>query len=102
MFEYTLDDGRCPRDMKMTGEQLHFATADEGRAWLEANHAGEDDAWLLISKKHAKTPSVGCMRRCKRRSVSAWIDSSMQPIDGERYALRFTPRRKTSKWSERN
>jgi uncharacterized protein YdeI (YjbR/CyaY-like superfamily) len=26
----------------------------------------------------------------------------MQPIDADRHAQRFTPRRKTSNWSERN
>jgi uncharacterized protein YdeI (YjbR/CyaY-like superfamily) len=31
-----------------------------------------------------------------------WIDSSMKPIDDEKYALRYTPRRKGSNWSESN
>ena len=88
--------------MKMTGEPLHFATAEEWRAWLGANHASEEDAWLLISKKHAKTPSVTLQQAMQEAICFGWIDSSMQPIDGERYALRFTPRRKTSNWSERN
>jgi uncharacterized protein YdeI (YjbR/CyaY-like superfamily) len=31
-----------------------------------------------------------------------WIDSSMKPIDDEKYALRYTPRRKGSNCSESN
>jgi uncharacterized protein YdeI (YjbR/CyaY-like superfamily) len=88
--------------MKMTGEPLHFATAEKWRAWLEANHASEEDAWLLISKKGAQTPSVTLHQAMQEAICFGWIDSNMQPIDEERYALRFTPRRRTSNWSERN
>jgi uncharacterized protein YdeI (YjbR/CyaY-like superfamily) len=88
--------------MKMTGQPLRFATAEEWRAWLEANHASEEDAWLSISKKHAGTPSVTLQEAMQEAICFGWIDSSLQPIDGERYALRFTPRRTTSNWSERN
>ena len=86
----------------MSEEPLHFATAEEWRAWLEANHAGAEDAWLSISKKSAKTPSVTLHQAMQEAICFGWIDSRMQPIDQERYALRFTPRRKTSNWSERN
>ena len=86
----------------MTGEPLHFATAEKWRRWLERHHATDDDVWLLISKKHAETQSVTLHQAMQEAICFGWIDSSMQPIDGERYALRFTPRRKTSNWSERN
>lgn len=88
--------------MKMTGEPLHFATAEKWRRWLERHHATDDDVWLLISKRNAETPSVTLHEAMHEAICFGWIDSSMQPIDGERYALRFTPRRKTSNWSERN
>jgi uncharacterized protein YdeI (YjbR/CyaY-like superfamily) len=88
--------------MKMTGEPLHFATADDWRRWLERHHATDDDVWLLISKKHAETTSLSLHQAMQEAICFGWIDSSMQPIDDERYALRFTPRRKTSTWSERN
>jgi uncharacterized protein YdeI (YjbR/CyaY-like superfamily) len=88
--------------MKMTGEPIHFATAAKWRAWLEQNHPTEDDVWLMIYKKHSETQSVTLPEAMQEAICFGWIDSSMQPIDGERYALRFTPRRKTSSWSERN
>ena len=88
--------------MKMTGEPLHFATAEEWRGWLEQHHAAQGDAWLTIYKKHSGTPAVTLQRAVEEALCFGWIDSSMQPIDGERYALRFTPRRKGSNWSERN
>ena len=88
--------------MKMTGKPIHFATAEEWRAWLEGNHSSTEDVWLMIYKKHAETPSVTLQDAMQEAICFGWIDSSMQPIDEERYALRFTPRRKTSNWSERN
>jgi uncharacterized protein YdeI (YjbR/CyaY-like superfamily) len=88
--------------MKITGKPIHFATAEEWRRWLEQHHTTNDDVWLSISKKHATTPSVTLQEAMQEAICFGWIDSSMQPIDGERYALRFTPRRKTSNWSERN
>ena len=88
--------------MKMTGRPIHFATAEEWRAWLEGNHSSTEDVWLMIYKKQAGTPSVTLQEAMQEAICFGWIDSQMQPIDGERYALRFTPRRKTSNWSERN
>jgi uncharacterized protein YdeI (YjbR/CyaY-like superfamily) len=88
--------------MKMTGQPLHFTTVDEWRTWLEANHATQDEVWLMIYKRHAETPSVTLTETVEEALCFGWIDSQMQPIDGERRAQRFTPRRKTSNWSERN
>ena len=86
----------------MTGEPVHFATAEGWRVWLEQNHATEEDVWLMIYKTRSGTPTVTLQQAMQEAICFGWIDSRMQPIDGEHYALRFTPRRKTSKWSERN
>jgi uncharacterized protein YdeI (YjbR/CyaY-like superfamily) len=88
--------------MNVTGRPLHFTTADEWRTWLEANHATQDEVWLMIYKRHAKTLSVTLNETVEEALCFGWIDSQMQPIDGERHAQRFTPRRKSSNWSERN
>ena len=87
--------------MKMT-EPLHCTTAEEWRTWLEENHATQDGVWLMIYKKHAATPSVTLEQGIEEALCFGWVDSAMRPIDGERYALRYTPRRKGSNWSERN
>jgi uncharacterized protein YdeI (YjbR/CyaY-like superfamily) len=88
--------------MKMTGQPLHFTTVGEWRTWLETNHATQDEAWLLIYKRHAETSSVTLTEAVEEALCFGWIDSQMQPIDADRHAQRFTPRRKTSNWSERN
>jgi uncharacterized protein YdeI (YjbR/CyaY-like superfamily) len=88
--------------VKLTGQPLPFRTSEEWRAWLEENHATAADVWLMIYKKHAETPSVTLQEAMREAICFGWIDSRMQPIDEGRYALRFTPRRKTSNWSDRN
>jgi uncharacterized protein YdeI (YjbR/CyaY-like superfamily) len=88
--------------MKMTREPIHFATAEEWRSWLERHQATQSDAWVMIYKKHSGTASVTVDQAVEEALCFGWIDSSMQPIDGKRYALRFTPRRKGSNWSDRN
>lgn len=88
--------------MKITGDLLAFATVEEWRAWLEEHHADEDGAWLTISKKGATTSSVALVPATEEALCFGWVDSAMQPIDDERYALRYTPRRKGSNWSAVN
>jgi uncharacterized protein YdeI (YjbR/CyaY-like superfamily) len=86
----------------MTGEPLHFTTAAEWRTWLERHHATQDEAWLMIYKKHTETPSVTVAQATEEALCFGWIDSFMRPIDAERYTLRYSPRRPGSNWSGRN
>jgi uncharacterized protein YdeI (YjbR/CyaY-like superfamily) len=88
--------------MKMTGDPIHFAAAAAWRTWLEEHHATEDEVWLTIYKRHATTPSVTLTEAVEEALCFGWIDSQMQPIDGDRRAQRFTPRRRRSNWSARN
>jgi uncharacterized protein YdeI (YjbR/CyaY-like superfamily) len=88
--------------MEMTGDPVPFPTPDAWRSWLEEHHASEDDVWMMIAKKHAGVPSITLPEAMKEALCFGWIDSAMQPIDGEWYALRFTPRRTSSNWSARN
>ena len=88
--------------MKPTGRPLRVRSAAEWRAWLEANHVQASEAWVEISKKHATTPGVSLVEATEEALCFGWIDSAMQPVDDERYVLRYTPRRKGSAWSEVN
>jgi uncharacterized protein YdeI (YjbR/CyaY-like superfamily) len=87
--------------MKIAGQPLHVRTAEEWRAWLQAKHDVEKEAWLIIHKKHAATAGVALEEATEEALCFGWIDSAMKPIDGEKYVLRYTPRRKGSNWSER-
>ena len=83
-------------------DPLDCANARVWRRWLESHHDTDDGAWLLISKKGATRPGVGLTEATEEALCFGWIDSAMRPIDDERYALRYTPRRARSNWSEVN
>jgi uncharacterized protein YdeI (YjbR/CyaY-like superfamily) len=88
--------------MKITGQPLHLTTAGEWRAWLQEHHAVEREIWLVIYKKHTLTPSVTFEAATEEALCFGWVDSFMRRLDDERYALRYTPRRKGSTWSKGN
>ena len=88
--------------MKITGQPLHCSTAEEWHAWLQRNHAVEKEVWLIIYKKHAATRSLTLEEATEEALCFGWIDSIMKRIDDEKNALRYTPRRKGSNWSEAN
>ncbi|MFC1925444.1 YdeI family protein [Chloroflexota bacterium] len=85
----------------MTG-QLYFANRDDWRVWLEKNHATEKEAWLAHYKKHTGKPGIPYEDAVEEALCFGWIDGLLRSIDSEKYALRYTPRRKNSIWSETN
>lgn len=85
----------------MTG-QLHFTNRDDWRAWLEQNHATEKEAWLAHYKKHTGKSGIPYEDAVEEALCFGWIDGLLRSIDSEKYALRYTPRRRISVWSELN
>ncbi len=81
---------------------IYAANREEWRAWLQVNHASEPDIWLIFYKKHTGKPSVTIEEAIEEGLCFGWVDSVMRSIDGERYMLRFTPRKPKSNWSEYN
>jgi uncharacterized protein YdeI (YjbR/CyaY-like superfamily) len=88
--------------MKITGQPLYVTSAEEWRAWLQANHAVEKEVWLTFYKKHTGIPSLTFEEAAEEALCFGWIDSVMKRIDDEKYVLRHTPRKKGSNWSEVN
>jgi len=74
----------------------------EWRAWLENNHATENEVWLVYYKKHTNKPSITYIESVKEALCFGWIDSIKKSVDDERYMHRFTPRKPNSKWSPTN
>jgi uncharacterized protein YdeI (YjbR/CyaY-like superfamily) len=79
-----------------------FATRRSWRAWLRKNHNKEQELWLIYYKKHTGKPTVSYNDSVEEALCFGWIDGITQRIDEERYALRFTPRRNGSAWSQSN
>lgn len=81
---------------------LTFATREEWRAWLEQHCASEREAWLVHYKKKAAQRTVTYDEAVEEALCFGWIDGLLKSIDGERYALRYSPRKRRSIWSQSN
>jgi uncharacterized protein YdeI (YjbR/CyaY-like superfamily) len=81
---------------------LHFANRDEWRSWLEENHAAEKQAWLIHYKKSAGKPGLTYDEGVEEALCFGWIDGRLRSVDGEKYALRYSPRKRNSTWAESN
>ncbi len=83
-------------------ELLEARNRKEWRNWLEKNHAGTKEIWLVYYKKHTKKPTVAYKESVEEAICFGWIDGIKKRIDDERYTHRFTPRKANSKWSPIN
>jgi uncharacterized protein YdeI (YjbR/CyaY-like superfamily) len=72
------------------------------RAWLEKNHAKSPGIWLVYFKKKSNKPTVTYAESVEEALCFGWIDSTMRPLDEERFIQRFTPRKPKSVWSALN
>ena len=84
------------------GETIYVTTADEFRKWLLANHKDKKEIWLIQYKKATKKPSINYVEAVEEAICFGWIDGTEKTIDSERYALRFSPRRPKSNWTNTN
>ena len=84
------------------GETLYVTTGEEFRKWLEENHKSKKEIWLIRYKKATGKPSLDYVEAVEEAICFGWIDNLEKSMDTERYALRFSPRRLKSNWTETN
>ena len=80
---------------------LLFHTPLEFRAWLETNVEQEQGVWLLFGKSPANA-TIKASEALEEALCFGWIDGVMKKIDEQSYIKYFCPRRKNSRWSEKN
>ena len=83
-------------------ETLYVTRPADFRKWLRANHRTKKEIWLIQYKKAANKPSLTLDEALDEAVCFGWIDSYVKGIDEERYAIRFTPRRPKSNWTDTN
>ncbi len=69
---------------------------------LGKHHASSSGVWLVFYKKHTLVKSIPYEDSVREALCFGWIDSLIKRLDDDRYALKFTPRQPTSKWSDIN
>lgn len=88
-------------DMELS-KALYFKNRHEWRTWLENNHDREKEAWLIHYKKASSKAGVSYVYAVEEAICFGWIDSKMKSIDGEKFILKYSPRRSKSVWSKNN
>ncbi len=81
---------------------LHVTERREWRKWLAANGEKEREIWLIFYKRHTGRKRLEYGDAVEEAICFGWIDSIIKRLDGERYAQKFTPRNRGSKWSDLN
>ena len=83
-------------------QAVPIASADDFEAWLAAHAATEREVIVAIFKKASGKQTVGFDALLETALCHGWVDVQTKGIDGERYAIRFVPRRPGSTWSPTN
>jgi uncharacterized protein YdeI (YjbR/CyaY-like superfamily) len=81
------------------GKVLFFARPDHFRAWLDKNHATEQELQVGFYKRESGQPSITWPESVDCALSYGWIDGVRNSIDEISYRIRFTPRKPTSTWS---
>jgi uncharacterized protein YdeI (YjbR/CyaY-like superfamily) len=84
------------------GKTLNVTSREEWRRWLVGHHRNREEIWLVFWKKDSGKPSLSYNEAVEEAICFGWIDSQIRSIDEQRFARRFTPRRKGSGWSRYN
>lgn len=83
-------------------ETFEPRTRQDWREWLGRHHAESRAIWLVFRKKHTKQAAFTYREALEEALCFGWIDGVRQRMDDLRYAQRFSPRTKSSRWSETN
>jgi uncharacterized protein YdeI (YjbR/CyaY-like superfamily) len=72
------------------------------RSWLTRNHDSVAEIWLVFHKKHTATVTIEHETALEEALCFGWVDSLVRRLDDDRYAIKFTPRKPDSVWSDLN
>ncbi len=79
-----------------------FPSPSEFRRWLEKYHSSEQELWVGFYKRSSAKPSITWPEAVDQALCFGWIDGVRRSLGDESYVIRFTPRKKQSKWSSVN
>jgi uncharacterized protein YdeI (YjbR/CyaY-like superfamily) len=83
-------------------KSFHPKTRAAWRNWLEAHHDKLPGVWFTFYKKESGKRRVTYDEAVEEALCFGWIDSLPKKIDEHRSALKFSPRKPKSVWSELN
>ena len=81
---------------------LNVSSRSEFRAWLAANHATEQECYVVLKRgKPVDDQHFWYLDAIEEALCFGWIDSTVRVVDGKKMQ-RFSPRRKGGNWTELN
>jgi uncharacterized protein YdeI (YjbR/CyaY-like superfamily) len=81
---------------------LDVRTRAQWRRWLATHQASSPGIWLVRHKPHTGITSMPYEDVVREALCVGWIDSLVKRLDDDRYAIKITPRKPASKWSDLN
>lgn len=81
---------------------LDVRTRKQWRQWLAKHHASSPGIWLVRHKPHTGVTSMPYEDLVCEALCFGWVDSLIKKLDDDRYAIKVTPRKPSSKWSDIN
>jgi uncharacterized protein YdeI (YjbR/CyaY-like superfamily) len=81
---------------------LDLRTRAGWRKWLAKHHASSRGIWLVRHKQHTDIESMAYEDLVREALCFGWVDSLVKRLDDDRYAIKVTPRKPASKWSDVN
>ena len=81
---------------------LDVRTRSKWQQWLAKHHASSPGIWLVRHKQHSGVTSMPDEDLVNEALCFGWIDSLVKRLDDDRFAIKVTPRKATSKWSDIN
>jgi uncharacterized protein YdeI (YjbR/CyaY-like superfamily) len=88
---------------RLDAPTLIVSDAAAFRDWLDTNKDSSGGVWLVLAKKNTTDPtSVTYAQALEEALCQGWIDGQKRSRDATTFTQRFTPRRRTSRWSKRN
>ena len=82
--------------------KLQADSIEAWRSWLAQNYDRKDVVWLVFRKKGKGPVPFDYQAALDEALCMGWVDSLLKKIDEATYMRKFTPRKATSTWSERN
>ncbi len=83
-------------------EPIFFKTTAELRKWFQKNHLKEKELLVGFYKKSAGKGGITWEQSVDEALCVGWIDSVRRKVGDDSYCNRFTPRKKSSNWSDVN
>jgi uncharacterized protein YdeI (YjbR/CyaY-like superfamily) len=81
---------------------LDVRAREQWRQWLARHHTSSPGVWLVRHKQHTGIKSMSYEDLVREALCFGWIDSLVKRLDDDRFAIKVTPRKPASKWSDIN